>query len=129
MAVTSESTASPGARRALLLVWGLVAVTSGPIIIVAEFADAFGAIGSPNAHPWAEPLALITMLASFAAGIGALAIGGRWWTAPLVASPALFQLLMHGGGNEWAFFALLMTPMLAPLGAVLAVTPRRAPES
>lgn len=128
MAVTSESTASPGARRALLLVWGLVAVTSGPIIIVAEFADAFGAIGSPNAHPWAEPLALITMLASFAAGIVALAIGGRWWTAPLVASPALFQLLLHGG-NEWAFFALLMTPMLAPLGAVLAVTPRRAPGS
>ena len=41
----------------------------------------------------------------------------------LVASPALFRFLMYSG-EQWAAFALLVTPLLDPLGVVLAVTLR-----
>ena len=129
MAVTtSTSGAGWRAHWALRAIWAAVAVAAGPVIIVAELFHGFGAIGSPNAYPWAEPLALIATLASLAAGVGGIALGGRWWTALLVASPGLLHLLVHGGGHTPAFLALLVTPIVAPLGVALAMTPRREDE-
>ncbi|SDS89721.1 hypothetical protein SAMN04489721_2112 [Agromyces flavus] len=113
---------------AVRAIWAAVAIAAGPVIIVAELFHGFGAIGSPNAHPWAEPLALMATLASLAAGVGGIALGGRWWTALLVASPGLLHLVMHGGGQTPALLALLVTPILAPLGVALAMTPRRDDE-
>ncbi|MFE5672128.1 hypothetical protein ACFQ58_11045 [Agromyces sp. NPDC056523] len=126
--MTSTSEHRPAAHWALRATWAAVAIAAGPVVIVAELFHGFGAIGIPNAHPWAEPLALVAMLASFGAGIGAIALGGRWWTAILVASPAICRVLMYSGGDKWALFALLATPIIAPLGVVLAMTPRRDDE-
>ena len=121
--MTSQPTQGPGWPPLLMAVWGVVAIAAGPVILVAELAHGFGSLGSTNAHPWAAPLATLTALASFVAGLAVFAIRGPWWTALLVASPALFRFLMYSG-EQWAAFALLVTPLLAPLGVVLAVTLR-----
>ena len=124
--MTSTSGTGWSTHWAVRATWAAVAIAAGPVIIVAELFHGFGTIGSPNVHPWAQPLALIATLASLAAGVGAIALGGRWWTALLVASPGLLDLAMHGGGQTPAFLALLATPIVAPLGVVLAMTPPAA---
>lgn len=110
-----------------MAVWGVVAIAAGPVILVTELAHGVGSLSSSNAHPWAAPLATLTALASFVAGLAVFAIGGPWWTALLVASPAVFRFLMYSG-EHWAAFALMVTPLLAPLGVLLAITLRRVDE-
>jgi hypothetical protein len=65
----------------------------------------------------------IATFASLLGGVGAAAIGGRWWTALLAASPGLLNLLT--GTNDpltnLVFLMLLASPIAAIIGVGFAI--------
>lgn len=116
-----------GRRRphvvALIWIWGLVTVFVGPVLILAQFAAAFGAFGGPGAAPVEDAVVPALTFTSLLGGVGALVIGGRWWTALLAGSPGLLTLLTGIDDPVRNLFAimLLASPAAAIIGVLFAV--------
>lgn len=110
---------------ALIWTWAVVTVIAGPVLIISQFVAGLGSFAGPGSTPVADALIPIAAFASLLGGVGALVIGGRWWTAILCASPGLLQLLLLAGGNDplvnLVFLMMLASPIAAIIGVLFAV--------
>ena len=116
------STSSSERRRphiAVVWVWAIVTVIAGPVLIIGQFVAALGAFGGPGTTPVADALIPIATFASLAGGVGAFAIGGRWWTALLAGSPGLLVLLTGIDDPLRNLFALML--LASPIAAIIGV--------
>ena len=63
---------------------------------------------------------------SLGAGVCGILLGGRWWTAPLVAAPALLFGASYLFTGQWVSTALTLSPIVALVGVVCVIAvPRR----
>lgn len=131
MGVTSsrpEQARSP-LRVLLLVIWALVVVAVGVAILFGALTAALNGAGFETTFSSPTPVFVLCLLASLAAAVCGVLLGGRWWTAPLVAAPALLfaaSLLLHG---QWVSTALMASPVIALTGVVCVLAlPRRRPR-
>lgn len=109
-----------------MIVWALAAVAAGVAILLGALTAALNGAGFDTTISNTTPLFILCLVVSLAAGACGILLGGRWWTAPLVAAPAL----VFGAGlflsGEWVSKALVASPLAAIVGVVLVlVLPRR----
>lgn len=114
----------------LVIVWALAAVAAGVAILFGALTAALNGAGLDTTFSSPTPLFVLCLVVSLAAGLVGILLGGRWWTAPLVASPALIfgaSFLLQG---SWVVTPLLVSPLIVCLGiaGVLALPRRRVPE-
>lgn len=106
--------------------WALAAVAAGVAVLMGALTAALNGAGFDTTISNPTPLFILCLVVSLAAGACGILLGGRWWTAPLVAAPALVfgaGLLLSG---EWVSTALVASPLVAIVGVVLVlVLPRR----
>lgn len=106
--------------------WALAAVAAGVAVLMGALTAALNGVGFDTAISNTTPLFILCLVVSLAAGACGILLGGRWWTAPLVAAPALVfgaGLLLSG---EWVSTALVASPLVAIVGVILVlVLPRR----
>ena len=95
----------------------MVTVVAGPVLIVAQFVAALGSFGGPGSTPVADALIPIAAFASFLGGVGAVALGGRWWTGVLCASPGLLQLLL--GTNDPLTNLVYLMQLASPIAVII----------
>lgn len=109
-----------------MIVWALAAVAAGVAVLLGALTAALNGAGFDTTISNTTPLFILCLIVSLAAGACGILLGGRWWTAPLVAAPALVfgaGLLLSG---EWVSTALVASPLVAIVGVVLVlVLPRR----
>jgi hypothetical protein len=109
-----------------VIVWAFAAVAAGVAVLLGALTAALNGAGFDTTIANTTPLFLLCLAVSLAAGACGILLGGRWWTAPLVAAPALVfgaGLLLSG---EWVSTALVASPLVAIVGVVLVlVLPRR----
>lgn len=109
-----------------MIVWALAAVAAGVAVLMGTLTAALNGAGFDTTISNPTPLFILCLVVSLAAGACGILLGGRWWTAPLVAAPALVfgaGLLLSG---EWVSTALVASPLVAIVGVVLVlVLPRR----
>ena len=109
-----------------MIVWALAAVAAGVAVLMGTLTAALNGAGFDTTISNTTPLFILCLVVSLAAGACGILLGGRWWTAPLVAAPALVfgaGLLLSG---EWVSTALVASPLVAIVGVVLVlVLPRR----
>ena len=112
---------------ALIWTWAVVTIVAGPALIVSQFVAGLGSFAGPGSTPVADALIPIAAFASLLGGVGALVIGGRWWTALLCASPGVLQLLLQllTDSNDplanLVFLMMLASPIAAIIGVLFAV--------
>jgi hypothetical protein len=123
---TSPSTARSPLRIALLVLWAVLAVAAAVAILFGALTAALSGAGFDTRFSSPTPLFVLCLLVSLAAGAGGIALGGRWWTAPLVAAPALLFGASFLFGGQWVSTALTVSPVLTLVGVVcVLVLPRR----
>ena len=114
----------------LLAVWAIVVVAAGVAILFGALTAALNGAGFETTFTSPTPLFVVCLLVSLAAGACGILLGGRWWTAPLVAAPALLfgaSLLFSG---QWVSTAMLASPVIALAGVVgVLALPRRRRSS
>lgn len=125
---SSPNTARGPLRVILLIVWAIVAVAVAVGVLFGALTAALNAGGFDTTLADPTPLFVLCLLLSLAAGVCGILLGGRWWTAPLVAAPAL----LFGGSylftGQWVSTVLTASPIVALVGVVcvLALPSRRA---
>jgi hypothetical protein len=112
----------------LVVVWVLGAVAAGVAILFGALTAALNGAGFDTTFSSPTPLFVLSLLVSLAAGACGILLGGRWWTAPLVAAPALIfgaSFLLQGA---WVVAPLVVSPLIVVAGVVcvLALPRRRA---
>jgi hypothetical protein len=130
--VTSSPNRARGPQRVILLtVWTIVALASAVGILLGALTSALNGAGFDTATLNAAPLFILCMVANVAAAVCGILLGGRWWTAPLVAAPALLFGWSYLFTGQWVSTALTAGPIVALVGVVcvLALPRRRAPAS
>jgi hypothetical protein len=109
-----------------VIVWALAAVAAGVAIFFAALPSALNGSGVDLTFSSATPLFVLCLAVSLAAGVCAILLGGRWWTAPLVASPALIYGAGVIVGGSWVLTALLVSPLVVVGGIIFVLAlPRR----
>ena len=102
--------------------WAIVTILAGPVLIIALFMDALAGFGGPGTLPAAEIVANAATAVSVIGGVGAFAIGGRWWTMPLAGSPGILALLapIDDPLAPLVNILLLCSPVISIIGVCLA---------
>ena len=109
-----------------MIVWAVAAVASGVAILFGALTSALNGAGFETRFSNPTPLFVLCLVVSLAAGAGAILLGGRWWTAPLVAAPALIFGTTYLFSGSWASTALFASPLIVCAGIVcVLVLPRR----
>lgn len=113
-------------RVTLLIVWAVVALASAVGVLLGALTAALSGAGFDTATSNPTALFILCLLVNLAAGVCGILLGGRWWTAPLVAAPAL----LFGGSflftGQWVSTALTASPLVALVGVVCVLAlPRR----
>lgn len=104
-----------------MIIWAVAAVAAGVAIVFGALTAALDGAGFDTRFSSPTPLFVLCLVVSVAAGVCGILLGGRWWTAPLVAAPALLfgaSLLFSG---EFVTTALLASPVLVVVGVVCAL--------
>ena len=71
-------------------------------------------------------LFVLSIVVNLAAGACGILLGGRWWTALLVAAPGLLFLASLMLSGQWVSTALVASPLATIVGVVLVLMlPRR----
>lgn len=112
----------------LVIVWALTAVVAGVAVLFGALTSALNSAGFETTFSNPTPLFVLCLVASIAAGVCGYLLGGRWWTVPLVAAPALIFGVSFLFSGAWVSTALLASPLLvcAGVACVLALPRRRA---
>ena len=124
-------TSSPSATRSplrivLVVVWVLVAVASAGAILLGALTAALNGAGFETRFSNPTPLFVLCIVLNLAAGACGILLGGRWWTALLVAAPALLFLASLLFSGQWVSTALVASPLVTIVGVVLVLAmPRR----
>ena len=129
-AVTSSLNTARGPLRVIaLIVWALAALAAAVGILFGALTAALNGAGFDTTISNPTPLFIVCILVSLGAGAGGIVLGGRWWTAPLVAAPALLFGASYLFTGQWVSTALTASPIIALVGivCVLAVPRRRSP--
>jgi hypothetical protein len=123
---TSPSTTRSPSRIALLVLWAVVAIAAAVAVLFGALTAALNGAGFDTRFSSPTPLFVLSLLASVAAGVCGILLGGRWWTAPLVAAPALLFGVSFLVGGQWVSTALTVSPVLTLVGVVCVLAlPRR----
>ena len=111
------------------IVWALVALAAAVGVLLGALTAALNGAGFDTTLSNPTPLFIVCLLVSLGAGACGLVLGGRWWTAPLVAAPALLFGASYLFTGQWVSTALILSPIIALVGVVcvLAVPRRRSP--
>ena len=110
----------------LVVIWALAAVVSGVAILFGALTSALNSAGFETTFSNPTPLFILCLVASVAAGVCGFLLGGRWWTVPLVAAPALIFGASFLFTGSWVSTALLASPIIACAGvACVLALPRR----
>jgi hypothetical protein len=116
-------------RATLVIVWLLAAVAAGVAILFGALTAALNGAGFDTTFSNPTPLFVLSLLVSLAAGACGILLGGRWWTAPLVAAPALIfgaSFLLQGA---WVITPLVASPLIVVAGVVCVLAlPRPLPR-
>jgi hypothetical protein len=125
--VTSTPNRARGPLRVLLVtVWALVAVVAGVAILFGALTSALNGAGFETRYANSTPLFVLCLVLSLAAGACGILLGGRWWTALLVASPALIFGASFLFAGEWVATPLVASPLVVVVGVVCVLAlPRR----
>ncbi|MGW4928247.1 hypothetical protein ACWEOH_03765 [Agromyces sp. NPDC004153] len=124
-------TSSPSASRSplrivLIVVWVLVAVASAGAIVLGALTAALNGAGFDTRFSNPTPLFILVIVVNLAAGACGILLGGRWWTALLVAAPALLFLANLMINGQWVSTILVPSPLVTIVGVVLVLMlPRR----
>ena len=109
-----------------LIVWALVALAAAVGVLLGALTAALNGAGFDTTLSNPTPLFIVCLLVSLGAGAGGIVLGGRWWTAPLVAAPALLFGASYLFTGQWVSTALTASPIIALVGVVcVLVVPRR----
>jgi hypothetical protein len=123
---TSPNTARSPLRIALLALWSVLAVASAVAILFGALTAALSGAGFDTRFSSPTPVFVLCLLVNLAAGAAGIALAGRWWTAPLVAAPALLFGASFLLGGQWVSTALTVSPVLTIVGVVCVLAlPRR----
>ena len=123
---SSPSTARSPLRIVLIAVWVLVAVASAGAIVFGALTAALNGAGFETTFSNPTPLFVLSIVVNLAAGVCGILLGGRWWTALLVAAPALLFLASLLLSGQWVSTALVASPLVTIVGVVLVLAmPRR----
>ena len=120
------------ARRTLrvlvLIVWAVAALASGVAILLGALTAALNGAGFETTVASSTPLFIASLVVNLAAGICGVLLGGRWWTAPLVAAPALIFGVSFLWSGAWVVTPLVASPLVVVVGVicVLAIPRSRA---
>jgi hypothetical protein len=113
----------------LMVLWVLAAVAAGVAILFGALTAALNGAGFDTTFSNSTPLFVLSLLVSVAAGAVGVLLGGRWWTAPLVAAPALIfgaSFLLQGA---WVITPLVASPLMVIAGIVCVLAlPRPLPQ-
>ena len=113
-------------RVILIVVWAVVALAAAVGILLGALTAALNGAGFDTTAMNPTPLFVLCLLASLGAGVCGILLGGRWWTAPLVAAPALLFAGSYRFTGQWVSTALTASPIIALVGVVcVLVLPRR----
>ena len=125
---SSPNTAAGPLRAILLAVWAIAALAAAVGILFGALTAALNGAGFDTTVSNPTPLFILCMLVSLGAGVCGILLGGRWWTAPLVAAPALLFATSYLFTGQFVSTALTVSPLVAVVGVVcvLAVPRRRA---
>ena len=125
--MTSSPTPARGPLRVILLVvWAVVALAAAVGVLFGALTAALNGAGFDTTVSDTTPLFVLCLLASVAAGVCGILLGGRWWTAPLVAAPALLFAGSFLSTGQWVSTALTASPIVTAVGVVcVLVLPRR----
>jgi hypothetical protein len=129
--VTSSPNSARGPLRAILvIVWALAAVAAGVAILFGALTSALNGAGFDTTFSNPTPLFILCLVVSLAAGVCGVLLGGRWWTAPLVAAPALIFGASFVLDGAWVVTPLVASPLIviAGIACVLALPRRRVRE-
>ena len=125
---SSPNTARGPLRVILLIVWAIVALAAAVGVLLGALTAALNGAGFDTTISDPTPLFILCLLVSLGAGVCGIVLGGRWWTAPLVAAPALLFGASYLFTGQWVSTALTASPIVALVGVVcvIAVPRRRA---
>jgi len=112
----------------LIVVWVLVALMSAGAIVLGALTAALNGAGFDTRFSNPTPLFVLAVVVNLAAGVAAVLLGGRWWTALLVAAPALLFLASLLFSGQWVSTALVPSPLVTIVGVVLALALPRTPR-
>lgn len=108
------------------MLWAVVAVAAAVAVLFGALTAALNGAGFDTTFSSPTPLFVLSLLASVSAGVCGILLGGRWWTAPLVAAPALLFAVSFLVGGQWVSTALTLSPVLTLVGvACVLALPRR----
>lgn len=112
------------------IAWAIVALASGVAILFGALTAALNGAGFETTLSNSTPLFIACLVVNLAAGAFGILLGGRWWTAPLVAAPALIFLVSFLWRGSWVVTPLVASPLLVVVGVacVLAFPRRRTAE-
>ncbi len=127
---SSPNTAPNPLRVILLIVWAVLALAAAVGVLFGALIAALNGAGFDTTVSNPTPLFILCLLVSAGAGVCGILLGGRWWTAPLVAAPAL----LFGGSymftGQWVSTALTLSPIVAVAGVVCVLAlPRRRSQA
>ena len=110
------------------MVWAAVALLAAAGVLLGALTAALNGAGFDTTWSDPTPLFILCLLASVAAGVCGILLGGRWWTALLVAAPALLFAGSYLFTGQWVSTALTASPIVTAAGVVcvLALPRRRA---
>ena len=95
-------------------------------ILLGALTAALNGAGFDTTTSDPTPLFILCLLLSVAAGVCGILLGGRWWTAPLVAAPALLFAASWLFTGQWVSTALTASPIVTLAGVVcVLLLPRR----
>ena len=115
-------------RVLLLIVWAVAALASGVAILLGALTAALNGAGFETTVASSTPLFIAALVVNLAAGVCGILLGGRWWTARLVAAPALIFGVSFLWQGEWVVTPLMASPLIVVIGivCVLALPHSRA---
>ena len=105
-------------RVLLLIVWAVAALASGVAILLGALTAALNGAGFETTVTSSTPLFIASLVVNVAAGACGILLGGRWWTAPLVAAPALIFGVSFLWQGEWVVTPLVASPLIVVIGIV-----------
>jgi len=113
-------------RVFLVIIWAVLELASGVAILLGALTSALNGAGFETTFSNATPLFIACLVVNLAAGGCGILLGGRWWTAPLIAAPALIFGGSYLWEGAWVVTPLVASPLLVVLGIVCVLAlPRR----
>lgn len=87
-------------------------------ILLGALTAALNGAGFETTVTSSTPLFIASLVVNVAAGACGILLGGRWWTAPLVAAPALIFGVSFLWQGEWVVTPLVASPLIVVIGIV-----------